>query len=95
MSEKPQLSIVPQFPDNVANADVIAKLEFFLAEAKAGNIVGIALAGYDRARRNIYTIVPGENPTVLLGAVRRGEHRLNSYMDEIGAEVMPTTGGAG
>jgi len=76
-----QLSLVPRLADTHANLSVVEYLEEFLEAAKAGEIVGIAIVGYDKGRSIQSVAIPGENPTLLLGGITRLSHRVANYAE--------------
>lgn len=75
------LSIVPKLPDVKSSQGVIDVLEALLKSAKEGEIVGGAFCVYDRGRHVVNLVVPGENPTLLLGTIATMQYRLAKYID--------------
>jgi len=76
-----QLSLVPRLADTHANQSVVEYLEEFLELARAGELVGIAIVGYDKGRNIQSVAIPGENPTLLLGGLTRLSHRVANSVE--------------
>lgn len=80
MSEQ-LLSLVPRLSDTVANQSVLGALEEMMVLARSGELVGVFMVGYDKQRQVSGRLVPGENPTLLLGGIHLNAFRLAKFID--------------
>lgn len=83
MSEVVQLHPGPPRPsaEEIARADMIAKLELFLGLAKAGNLAGLSLAAVFQNGNVATAFVPGDHLFALIGASEVVKKRLLSQVE--------------
>lgn len=90
----PVLSVVDKLPAAVANREAVEMLESFLADAKTGRIVTVALAAVTNQREYSVAATSTDDRTLLLGALHRLAWKINAQMDVDAGERPNGTGGA-
>jgi hypothetical protein len=78
------LSLVPKdkATATAVTDSVVKVLTDLLEEAKQGNVTALTCIMMDRAREMTITVVPGVEPTALLGGMVRAQSRLVKAIED-------------
>jgi hypothetical protein len=95
MPGPPVLTVVERLPQVESNREAIAILESFLADARAGRLIAVAVAGVLDSRVAQTGSSSCSDPLLLLGAVTRLSSRINFEVEALEAIADgPPPGGA-